>query len=454
MRFASSLRHVLNQKHAWIHGILKMRPSKYWAIVSMLCLILVAANFLNNGPFIVHFQQDSDCLVWGKIFYSDVVVNGPDRTGLIGVFSNGDFVRINNLIDVATGAKQHCAIIAKSYYSQFGLLGYTCEKAWVVWKTFGGNAKYFVVMGYMLSVIFAMMLAIIVAMWFNKEMGRLASTAFLLCWFGSKWILAMAGSMYWALWTWFLPMVIAMLYVRKKRSPGTAILLILQMTVLMTIRFLCGYEFASAIAISAMSPIVYVGFRDQWTLMDILKHIIWVFAASIVSFALAISMHIVELYNILGSCKDALHRFMAVIAKRGGSAAVVNDYKDVINASEMRAEIQSLAVPLHRVLAIYIFQSGTWMMLSVFTVIVLSICFGLLLAKLRLYINKSIYSPEIVTVIIFSCAGPLSWIILMRGHAYIHQHIDFVLWYVPFLLWLFPCVGLLVEEAVRSQNRK
>ena len=40
----------------------------------------------------------------------------------------------------------------------------------------------------------------------------------------------------------------------------------------------------------------------------------------------------------------------------------------------------------------------------------------------------------------------MSWIILAKGHAYHHKHIDYILWSIPFIILVFAYIGKVIEQ--------
>ena len=64
----------------------------------------------------------------------------------------------------------------------------------------------------------------------------------------------------------------------------------------------------------------------------------------------------------------------------------------------------------------------------------------------------------LVAISWLSIAAPLSWLVILRQHAHIHTHIDFMIWYYPFLLFVFLIIGIFVHIKIviplNSTNEK
>jgi hypothetical protein len=46
----------------------------------------------------------------------------------------------------------------------------------------------------------------------------------------------------------------------------------------------------------------------------------------------------------------------------------------------------------------------------------------------------------------FSLLAPLSWFVIFKAHSYIHTHMNFIVWQMPFTFFGFAACGLLVER--------
>jgi hypothetical protein len=42
----------------------------------------------------------------------------------------------------------------------------------------------------------------------------------------------------------------------------------------------------------------------------------------------------------------------------------------------------------------------------------------------------------------FSILAPLSWFVIFKAHAYVHPHMDYIAWHMPFVLFGAAVLGL------------
>ena len=50
-----------------------------------------------------------------------------------------------------------------------------------------------------------------------------------------------------------------------------------------------------------------------------------------------------------------------------------------------------------------------------------------------------------------SILAPLSWFVIFKSHSYIHTHMNFIVWYMPFMLFGFVLIGNCVNQLFRKK---
>lgn len=83
---------------------------------------------------------------------------------------------------------------------------------------------------------------------------------------------------------------------------------------------------------------------------------------------------------------------------------------------------------------------------SLIIVIAVVSIIGIMLTMTEKYLShyKKINLALVVSLLL-SILAPLSWYILAKGHSYIHVNINYILWYVPFLLIAFSYLGFFCQ---------
>ena len=78
----------------------------------------------------------------------------------------------------------------------------------------------------------------------------------------------------------------------------------------------------------------------------------------------------------------------------------------------------------------------------------------LLRAEARPLAKNRQSSIALVVAAWFSILAPLSWYIVFKAHSFIHAHMDFIVWYMPFTLFGFAVCGLAVSNLFTDLIRR
>jgi ABC-type multidrug transport system permease subunit len=52
----------------------------------------------------------------------------------------------------------------------------------------------------------------------------------------------------------------------------------------------------------------------------------------------------------------------------------------------------------------------------------------------------------------FSILAPLSWFIIFKSHSYLHVHMNFIVWQMPFVFFGFAVCGLVVKSLLPARQ--
>jgi len=56
----------------------------------------------------------------------------------------------------------------------------------------------------------------------------------------------------------------------------------------------------------------------------------------------------------------------------------------------------------------------------------------------------------LISAVWFASLAPLSWFVIFKAHSYIHLHMNFITWHMPFALLGFGLCGYVAERLVRK----
>ena len=387
-------------------------------------LILMILNF--GKGYLVYgkinfekFQNDSEFLVLTKLCKDEYNIN-PSAYGLARIREDGNVAKfVGNVPQMEKSLSNYDEskgnIIITDYTSQFGLQGH--------FFSFLYNKLHISVAG--LKLITCTLLTIVlllISYLISKKYNSLLGVIFYITFLTSPWISAFARNLYWVEFTWFLPVLLALIlsmnYSKKKIIVPAIFLAIF-------VKCLCGYEYISSIMMMTVSFFIFDIFdsRKKDNRKEILKTTIVVSIVCLLGFIVAILCHSVVRGN--GNIVEGLNQiYRNDVLRRTFAGSYNNNFNEKINSS-LKSNV--LEVVNH-----YFIWS---------TDIILGVqgeYFNLLfVATIAILIYNAIkkeknYGRDIIMFIYFLLTT-LSWFVLAKAHSYMHMHINYVLWYFGFV---------------------
>lgn len=290
----------------------------------------------------------------------------------------------------------------------------------------------------------------------------------------SPWMIVFARNLYWVAFTWFVPLLLAMIMAPRVYRSGPALVVFLGSSfIAYLVKFLCGYEYITSIFLAACVPLIYEGLRQQILLLVMLRLVILHGLACLLALLLAFALHanalpiengqngfqqiVVTAEKRLASgnpaltakqvCEgDAACEQVMQASLQSNPLAVLGKYllvPDVLpwagsvrdlDGDGKQAIRQFLRQPGHASFLALHTRLGTETLVSLFVSRVVSpLCF-LLFAVWAFRCAWCNGRVQAITLIA-AFAAPVSWFVLAKGHSYIHTHLNYVLWYVPFVMY-------------------
>lgn len=230
-------------------------------------------------------------------------------------------------------------------------------------------------------------------------------------------------SMWWMMWSWFLPMLITLwgLYRNKGGPPGIGLSTMLGLLAGAAIctKIMMGYEFISTIMVATMIPIIFYALLNQWSLKDWLKTSAIIGALCVGGALAGIALHIKTLYAISETPIDLMLSTFDARAYGGGDP---NRFGGEITKSVVSS-------PFALILDYLISPKE------------LAIPQILFLAPFLLWLRKQRWptmAPKqraLTASIATGLVGGITMLVILKGHAFIHGY-DIVIWAIPMNLFL------------------
>lgn len=370
-------------------------------------------GIVNSSIFAI-FQSDSESYIIGRILAS------IDE----GIFSLGGFLTSDGI---------------NAYTSQFGLQGFV----------FGFIAQFisFLNIEIIMSIfrcITAAMTAVAVTLityWlsveFEFEKIELIILPILIIigmpmLFYSYQFFSMVRVLYWVPFTFFIPMLI-MIYINYKKQgdkeTGYSFIWLLLIFLSVLLKCLCGFEYITAILIAGSVPLFYYAVKERIPLKSFMVRFIQYSCSALLGFMAGILAYLLKLYSYLGDFKSVLAVLTNIIAKRtyGFGVDVDNVYIESLDASVISVVIR------------YLFEITPFILTLIIIALLIFVIYLMRNKNLKSTkfkkVNTNTYNKLVagLTASGIALLAPLSWFVLAKGHSYIHVHLNYCIWYVPFI---------------------
>ena len=302
--------------------------------------------------------------------------------------------------------------IASTRLQQYGIQGWIVYYLSLAWHLVSGkiSPQYWY---FMLRALFISLMAIVltaVSFQIYKAYDILFAASFYCVCLTSTWLTNFAPNLYWASFTWFMPMLFSLMCMNSKRAK---ILPYFMVSASVAFKSLCGYEYLSVVMMCAIAfPLSeYLSCTKLETLRKrkMFKITLGIGLSALVGFIATFAFHawLLGKGNIMNGLSRILYDTHAL--QRIGFSEDVDP------------STKSITV----ILARYLLPPSGWYVLCIFIISLLSIrC-----AKIK----HNIPVRQGVCLLLLSLCSSLSWFILARNHSYVHIHINHVLWVMPFM---------------------
>ena len=245
----------------------------------------------------------------------------------------------------------------------------------------------------------------------------------------SPWLINFSTSSYWAAFTFFLPLLIGLVWVKYQNR--TALLCFLMMLTV-ALKAGCGYEYISTVMVSAVIFPIYSIIKTigEEKKAKVKRNFVVVIELALSCLAGFLLVFLVNGYlRGEGNLAKGLHAIY---------------YDDILRRTYGNAEnysaatAPSLSASLLTVLKLYLLSSKTGRTAC----LLLIVNFGLFIKNRK---TRSIWADLILLLCAF--AGALSWLILAKSHSYAHMHINHIVFYIGYMQI---AVYLIIKEIISA----
>jgi hypothetical protein len=307
----------------------------------------------------------------------------------------------------------------------------------------------------LLALCFMMIIA-----WVYRNFGFIASFITFLFTFLSSWLVLFGGNgLWWSLWSFYAPFIVMLLLLEKKHQQpdkvsDKKIFIYLFIGVIIKL-FFSGLEFITTSLLALFIPIIYYYWLEKKKIITFVKYS---FKAGLVALGAVIvqfAVLIVQLKFLLGNFNLAIDYIVGAFVRRASFDSGLNTY----DGGTRFADSDSLSFLWNNVIKDYLRGNAfEWGFVSLgfdfwFAVLIgIILFFGVIVFFLNRKRNDRKYDAFLITTII-STICPLSWFVIFKEHAFWHPQIDFIVWYMPSLLFGFAVIGVGISMLLSKKGQ-
>lgn len=286
--------------------------------------------------------------------------------------------------------------------------------------------------------------------WIYRNFGFITAIVTFLFTFLSSWLVLFGGNgLWWALWNFYVPFLTMLLLLEKRHNfpekvSVNRILTWLFIAVLAKL-FFSGLEFISTAMLTIFIPIIYYAILEKWKIVDLIKLSVKSGLVATGAIIIQFGVLIIQLRYLLNSY-DAAFQYLANAFFRRAS------FKSGLSGADLDsdrfADSDSLSFLWNNVIKDYLrgnafewgfIDKGFEFWFAVLIGIIL--LFSAIVLFLGIKLNTRKYMALVISTLM-SAICPLSWYVIFKEHSFWHPQIDFIIWYMPFLLLGFAVIGV------------
>jgi len=468
------------------------RTALQTAQVSLLCsfsVLLLFLGFYKNDWRVAYqqwfdnFQRDDESLVIGRLVKSrqDGIFSSGGLTGKgsldaravsfdePGEGSSQDPAQPNDLQFETIQENQY-----RAYFNGLAFTSYTTYNSQMGGQgmffsmldrltTFSPEQKFHFFQAFT-SLLSALTISAIV-LWFYWEFGLTVALFVLASAICSQWLVVFGRNLWWSMWSFYLPVAVMMHQLRLKREVMNIRQFALAATVFLTIFIKClftGYEYMTTTLVMMIVPLVYYGILWGWSYRKFLTGLVTAAFGSGLAIFLTLIILCFQVASVKGSFRDGVNHIVYSFAVR--THANPHEF-----SSEYAASLASGTIPvIIKYLRGTYFDAHTYISFSnrfvsthllKWTYLHLILLFLIMSGLLSILRNRCRSEEEkrkqlaLILATWFSILAPLSWFIIFKAHSYIHTHMNFIVWQMPFVFFGFALCGLVVKSLLRDGFR-
>ena len=447
----------------------KTETAKAW-ILCIVSIFVLFAGFSSNTWHVeeeksfLRFQRDTESLILGRLAKShqDGIFSAGGLTGADINHSLHEMWITPKEID-----RQYLAYFDdipleqySPYLSQIGGQGILYSVLDRLVRISSTRTKY-EIFQMIASALSAIALTLVI-LWFHFEFGLTSAILVLASAVLSQWLTVFGRNLWWSLWAFYLPMLAVMYFLKTNRTPTNRHFVKFGFLISMAVFAKCffnGYEYITTTLVMMAVPFIYYSILDRADLRQFVKGSVSIITGTAIAILVSLVILLLQIGLAEGNALGGIKHITSTLEKRtyGNASDYNSEFSDSLEASTFGVVLNYINGPYLDIRS-NADASDSAEVGSAFEVrysyLIASFVVMSILAVLAWTRNKSAEQRQrdiaLVNATWFSILAPLSWFIIFKSHSYIHTHVNYIVWQMPFTLFGFAIWGIVIQRGINK----
>ena len=301
---------------------------------------------------------------------------------------------------------------------------------------------------YMLTSLLSAIALTVIVHWFYREFGWWVAISVVGSMVLSQWLTVFGRNLWWSLWAFYLPMIAVMYFLRHYKIPANRQFVTFGIVILISVFVKCfinGYEYITTTLVMMMVPFIYYAIVDRWRVPRFLKLSLATVSGSCVAIFLSLALLCFQIGSVKGGFGDGVAHVVYSLGKRTHGEA--DSFPPQYAASLKAGTIEVVTTYIEGTF----FEPRSQVSRSLFKVRYVHLIVVFIMMSVLLFVRgnekRRQHRIALICATWFSILAPLSWYVIFKAHSFIHTHMSYLLWQMPFTFFGFAICGWVLKNA-------
>lgn len=289
-------------------------------------------------------------------------------------------------------------------------------------------------------------------LWFLGQFGWIPAIVVLLSSLVSHWLTLYGRNLFYSIWDYFLPFVVALFLLDRESRSGSPLhrsFYLVMGSLLFLKGFLSGYDFLIPPMGMVATALVYYSIKDGWIFKQFVARLLGAGAAFALGVLASFSVLAIQIGSVSGKLTDGFIHIINTMGRRTFGTPL-DPSQSVYFAEGQKADLLGVIQTIMQKTAIV---SGI-RFTHLFIIFILAGFLILFLIWIRRgAVNDKSAMHALVFATWLSILSPLAWLIIFKAHAYYHPFTSAIIWHMPTMFMGYALIGASINLLIQG-NRK